>query len=182
MARILVLYGTSDGHTEKIAAAIASALSGSGCDADVVKAGTVDPAIGMYDGVIVAASLRAGSFQQAVIDCVRAHAHEIASKPNVFVPVCLAVLNRHDPTVDAELKRVVAQFAAACGWQPAQTHFVAGALPYTRYNFVTRWMMKRIVAKAGGDTDTSRDYIYTDWGDLEAFAVEFGRRLTAAAV
>ena len=28
-------------------------------------------------------------------------------------------------------------------------------------------MMKRIVAKAGGDTDTSKDYVYTDWADLE---------------
>jgi menaquinone-dependent protoporphyrinogen oxidase len=36
-------------------------------------------------------------------------------------------------------------------------------------------MMKRIVRKAGGDTDTSRDYEYTDWGDLRAFADEFGK-------
>jgi mono/diheme cytochrome c family protein len=40
--------------------------------------------------------------------------------------------------------------------------------------------MKRIAAKAGGDTDTSRDYDYTDWKDLEAFADEFGRRLSYA--
>jgi len=41
--------------------------------------------------------------------------------------------------------------------------------------------MKRIVAKAGGDTDTSRDYMYTDWNDLRAFADDFRRRLKAVA-
>ncbi|MNC94612.1 Protoporphyrinogen IX dehydrogenase [menaquinone] [compost metagenome] len=50
---------------------------------------------------------------------------------------------------------------------------MAGALPYSKYNWVKRWMMRRIVAKAGGDTDTSRDYEYTDWNDLRAFAKEF---------
>jgi menaquinone-dependent protoporphyrinogen oxidase len=40
--------------------------------------------------------------------------------------------------------------------------------------------MKRIVAKAGGNTDTSCDYEYTDWNDLRAFANEFVRNLPAA--
>jgi menaquinone-dependent protoporphyrinogen oxidase len=52
---------------------------------------------------------------------------------------------------------------------------VAGALPYTRYNWLKRWVMKRIVAKAGGDTDTTRDYEYTNWEELRAFSEEFGR-------
>jgi menaquinone-dependent protoporphyrinogen oxidase len=41
--------------------------------------------------------------------------------------------------------------------------------------------MKRIVSKAGGDTDTSRDYEYTDWTDVGEFAREFGRRVAAPA-
>jgi menaquinone-dependent protoporphyrinogen oxidase len=36
--------------------------------------------------------------------------------------------------------------------------------------------MKRIVAKAGGDTDTTRDYEYTDWEDLRRFAQDFARK------
>jgi len=35
--------------------------------------------------------------------------------------------------------------------------------------------MKRIAAKAGGDTDTSRDYEYTDWNALSRFTVQFVR-------
>ena len=55
---------------------------------------------------------------------------------------------------------------------------VAGALPYTRYGWIKRMMMRRIVAKAGGDTDTSRDYEYTDWNDLRVSSRDFAE-LTA---
>ena len=65
------------------------------------------------------------------------------------------------------------RFLARCGWRPAITKMIAGALPYTRYNWLKRQMMKRIVAKAGGDTDTTRDYEYTDWIDLRNFAQDF---------
>jgi menaquinone-dependent protoporphyrinogen oxidase len=33
--------------------------------------------------------------------------------------------------------------------------------------------MKRIASASGGDTDTSRDYEYTDWRDLGDFADRF---------
>ena len=45
---------------------------------------------------------------------------------------------------------------------------------------MTRWIMRRIVAKAHGDTDTSRDYEYTDWNDVRLFARDFADRVTGA--
>ena len=36
--------------------------------------------------------------------------------------------------------------------------------------------MKRIARKAGGATDTSRDYEYTDWAALDEFVDRFSRR------
>ncbi len=47
---------------------------------------------------------------------------------------------------------------------------IAGALRYTQYNWLTRFFMKRIVAKAAGDTDTSRDHKYTDWLQVADYA------------
>jgi len=41
--------------------------------------------------------------------------------------------------------------------------------------------MKQIARKAGGDTDTSRDYEYTDWAALRGFAEDFGRRAAREA-
>ena len=76
---------------------------------------------------------------------------------------------------------IVARFAVETGWTPPHTKQVAGALLYRKYNFFMRWVMKRIAAKAGGDTDTSRDYEYTDWNDVRAFASQFGRTVTVAS-
>jgi menaquinone-dependent protoporphyrinogen oxidase len=95
------------------------------------------------------------------------------AKPAAFVSVCLGVL-QHDAKVQHDLQTMVDEFVASTGWRPSVVKFVAGALPYTKYGWLQRLVMKRIVAKAGGDTDTSRDYEYTDWNDLRHFAAEFG--------
>jgi menaquinone-dependent protoporphyrinogen oxidase len=179
MSRILVIYGTTEGHTEMIATAIGNHLTTQGFDVHVIKAGTVDPRPSDYDGVIVAASVHAGSYQKAVARWVRAHVAELRSKPTAFVSACLGVL-QHDPKVDAELDAIVHRFLDPLGWQPAVIKPVAGALLYTKYNLLVRWLMKRIAAKAGGATDTSRDYDYTDWDEIQAFAGEFGQRVAGA--
>src|SRR5204862_8025935 len=68
------------------------------------------------------------------------------------------------------------------GSLPTLTKPLAGALRYTQYPWLKRWIMKRIVAKAGGDTDTTRDHEYTDWNELRAFAGEFVARLATREI
>lgn len=181
MSRVLILYGTTDGHTRAIAQTIAEPLSTQGIDTDVIEAGTLDPMPSRYDGLIIAASIHAGRYQKAVERWVHAHQKDFGTRPAAFVSVCLAVLQQADPKVKGELEAIVERFAARTGWRPPIVKQVAGALLYTRYNIFKRWIMKRIVAKAGGATDVSRDYDYTDWADLRRFAEDFRRRLQAAA-
>ena len=181
MTRVLVLYGTTDGHTFAIAQAIGDTLFKGGVDADIIEAGTINPIVDQYVGVIVAASVHAGRYQKDVERWVRAHAAEFGSRPTAFVSVCLSVLETSNPQAAADRDAIVARFVDATGWTPGVVKHVAGALFYTRYNLFKRWIMKRIVAKAGGDTDTSKDYIYTDWADLQKFAEAFRRRVAAAA-
>jgi menaquinone-dependent protoporphyrinogen oxidase len=104
---------------------------------------------------------------------VRTHAQALSGKPTAFVSVCLGVL-QHDADVQREIHTIANRFLLATGWRPAITEIVAGALMYRKYNWLKRWVMKRIVAKAGGDTDTTRNYEYTDWNALRAFANRFG--------
>ena len=179
MSRVSILYGTTDGQTRKIAEAIAATLREEHCVVDVVDAAAVSPdhTPRGYDGVIVAASVHAGGYQKTVMRWVRAHAAALNRTPSAFVSVCLAVLEQR-PEAHRELAAIVERFFHRSGWRPTVTKLVAGALPYTRYGWLKKWVMKRIVAKAGGDTDTTRDYEYTDWTDLSAFARDFAARLT----
>ena len=60
------------------------------------------------------------------------------------------------------------------GWRPRKIGRFAGALLYTQYGFFKRWIMRRIARDKGSpDTDTSRDYVYTDWESVKGFAEEF---------
>lgn len=173
MSHLLILYGTTDGQTGKVARALDDTFRAGGCVVDVVNAahGAVAPPEG-YDGVIVCASIHAGGYQRAVKRWVRTHHAELNRIPAAFVSVCLGVLE-NNPETERDLKRIMAEFFEATGWHPGVTKMVAGALKYTRYSFLKRWVMRRIVAKAGGDTDTSKDYEYTDWTDLREFAHAF---------
>ena|SRR5688572_612809 len=185
MLKILVLYGTTDGQTAKIARYLGDALRAEGVSAEVRDARTAAPAPDGYDAVIVAASVHAGGYQRSVRRWAREHAHLLNERPTAFVSVCLGVLQR-EPKVQQELAAILGRFYTATGWRATITRTVAGALPYSRYNWVKRWAMVRIVRKAGGDTDTSRDHEYTDWADLRVFAKDFlrlvrGRTDTAVA-
>ena len=174
MTRILVVYGTTDGHTAKVASAIADTLRAGGATVNVHEIGRTHCLPDAYDGVIVASPVRGGKYLKPVRRWVRAHAAVLNARTTGFVSVCLGVLQR-DSAVDQALKTIISAFLAETGWRPTVTKPVAGALPYTRYNWFIRRMMKRIVTKAGGDIDTTRDYEYTDWPDLRSFAEQFGR-------
>ena len=171
--RVLVLYGTTDGQTRKVACELSLTLRSMQLDVDLVNAREqLDPKPEDYDAVIVAASVRAGGYQRSVRRWVKAHAAALSKRPAAFVSVCLGILEKN-PKTDAVLAGIVQTFAKQTGWQPPIVKFVAGALLYRQYNWFLRRIMRRIVSRAGGDTDMSRDYEYTDWKDLASFAREF---------
>ena len=183
MSRVLILYGTTDGHTRKIATALRAALVDEGVYAFMSDAryGTETVVAEDYDGVIVAASIHAGGFQRPVTRWVRKQSAELNRMPTAFIAVCLGILETR-PEVRRTLDEIVRRFLQSTAWRPKLIKFVAGALLYTRYNWLKRWIMRRIVAKAGGDTDTTRDFEYTNWTDLRVFAQAFGRTLQQQTV
>lgn len=172
MSRILIVFGTTEGHTATVASALGDEMRARGATVTVSAPLETEPQPGGFDAVVVAASVHAGKFQSAVCRWVQAHAETLNAMPCAFVSVSLGILQR-EPRVQAEVKAIVDLFLGGTGWNPTRTFGVAGALLYTKYWWLKRWMMRRIAAKAGGDTDTTHDYVYTDWAALRAFAAEF---------
>jgi len=169
--KVLLVYGTTEGQTEKVVKFMAQRLTRQGHLALSMRAGVAQPPrdVAEFDVVVVAASVRAGRYQPGVVHYVRQHLAAIGTKPNAFVSVSLAAAS-HDPDDLAGLKKCVAGFCHATGWTPGQIHHVAGAFRYTQYGFVTRWMMKRIATRKGVSTDTSRDLELTDWDEVARVA------------
>ena len=56
----------------------------------------------------------------------------------------------------------------------------AGALKYSVYGPIKRRVMIVFVGLGGGNTDTSKDYEYTDWNAVERFADAYAQRLKQA--
>jgi len=178
MSRVLVIYGTTDGHTAKVAHCMAETLRAVNVETEVAEAGKTSHQAEHYSAVIVAASVHAGKYQRSVRDWVRDNMFALQTRPTAFVSVCLAIRDTREQS-KRDLDAILERFYKETKWRPTVAKSVAGALLYTKYNWFVRQVMKRIVRDAGGDTDTSRDYEYTDWADLRSFVVGFAGLVAA---
>ena len=170
MKRILIPYGTTEGLTAQISEYVADVVWGQGHEADAVDLkGSVDPEPDGYDAVIVGASIHMGKHEDYVLDFDRKNRDELGRLPSAFFSVSMAA---HDNPEEAE--GYIEEFVQETGWRPAKVGLFGGALLYTQYGFIKRHMMKKIARDKGNpDTDTSRDYVYTEWENVKHFAEEF---------
>lgn len=180
MLRTLILYATTEGHTARISECIADRLRSKGHAVDARSAGmartALDPSV--YDGLIVGASIHYGRHPSYLRALVRDYHEALASRPSAFFSVSLSA---GGPGARPErARRYLETFLRQAGWRPQQTATFAGALQYTKYGAIKRMLMRMIVGVAGGDTDVSRDYEYTDWEAVERFADVFAQRLNRA--
>jgi menaquinone-dependent protoporphyrinogen oxidase len=181
MARVLIVYGTAYGQTERIASEIARVLRQAEHEVSLMRGDQPPAGLALegYDGVVVAASVLYGRHQRYIERFTRERAARLNAMPSAFVSVCGAMAN---PTPDAE--RVVRGYRerllAAAGWRPTIERSFAGGVPYTRYRPWVRWMIKMISRRSGGPTDTSRDYDFTDWPAVTQFARQFAGLLPGA--
>jgi menaquinone-dependent protoporphyrinogen oxidase len=180
MPRILIIYATREGQTGKVAREIAGHLRQAGADVQLLDAREAIPAaqvdVGFFDLLVFGASMHAGGLERELVGFVNARAADIRTKRRSFFLVLLSAATRDPGLRSQSLADARAKMNAQLQVPFEETEMIAGALKYSRYPLPLRWLMKRIAAKAGGDTDTSRDYEYTDWAQVEAYA----RRLADA--
>jgi menaquinone-dependent protoporphyrinogen oxidase len=179
MCEVPVFYATTEGQTSLIAEALAGHLRGAGLDSqaiDVTSARAASFSWARTRAAVLAASVHAGNHQADAEAFVRAHVVELNARPSVFVSVSLAICS--SVPRDAEAARATAdRFPAQLGWNAERIVCVAGRLAYTQYGLLKRFVMRRIAAKSGGPTDTSRDHEMTDWGQVRAVAGDLAERL-----
>jgi menaquinone-dependent protoporphyrinogen oxidase len=187
--RAVIFYATREGHTRRIAEHVASELRR---DMHAVELYDVKTAAGPidwppYDWACVAASVHAGHHEPEMIAFVKHHRQTLERLGAAFLSVTLSEAGAEDVRAPkerreraaADAQQMIDVFLQETGWRPERVLPVAGALAYSRYNFLIRFVMKRIARKAGAPTDTSRDYEFTDWSKLDSFIRESPRRSMA---
>jgi menaquinone-dependent protoporphyrinogen oxidase len=179
MCEVPIFYATTEGQTRRIAQRIAEQVRKHGLDSRAIRimseeASHIDWR--SVRGVGIGASLHMQKHQPEAVAFARLHHKALSAIPSVFFSVSLAAASKRAKEVEAA-RRLANGLVAQTRWQPSQIASVAGRLAYTQYNWITRFFMRRIAAKEGGSTDTSRDHEYTDWTQVERLADQLATQI-----
>ena len=171
-AKILVAYSTSEGQTARVAEYIAEVLREDGCTAEVADLRRTEPDVRGFDGVLIGGSAHAGKFQKELGRFVEENVSALNAMPAWLFSVSLSEAFERPPFGHEHAMEQIAAFLGPTGWTPTGTASFAGALKYRDYSWPKRMGMRQIMHNTGGETDTSRNWQYTDWKVVRAFAVE----------
>ncbi len=181
MADIVIIYGTTEGQTRKIARHAADYLTREKHHVSLIDAADapedLDDRIAKADGVVLAASVHMARHNAAVARVVDTHKAALDAKPGAFVSVSLGILSE-DADERAEAEAYAADFFHTVGWTPRAVLHAAGALRNAEYDWIKRWMMRRIARQRGEPFQAGVDQEYTDWRALEAFVEGFAKSLS----
>jgi len=174
MKRILVLYATREGQTAKVAERLAEHLRAGGAEVSLVDAANTLTADALelerFDRLVFGGSMHAGGLEKELVRFINGHEDELRRRERSLFVVLLSAATK-DPALREEWlgdahRKIEAQLRVPF----EHVEMIAGALRYSKYGLLLRWTMRSIARKAGGDTDTSRDYEYTDWDQVERYA------------
>ncbi|NBC01132.1 MAG: protoporphyrinogen oxidase [Bacteroidetes bacterium] len=180
MNTILLVYGTTEGHTATVADRMAEVLRAENHDVTMKSLAQEDvDAISDYDAVVIASSIHAGQPHATVKAFVQTHRDALNGRPTAYVQVSLSTADPR-PEKQAEAQAYADQFLQEMKWTPTHIALFGGALPFTRYGFFKRRLMRALAKKPFGITDTARDYDFTDWDQVKQFAGSFAADVKTA--
>lgn len=172
--KTLMLFSTRDGQTREIAAYLCTQLHELGVDTAMVDLNRTDDIVWqLYDRVIIGASIRYGHFHPALDRFVKKHAAALQALPSAFFSVNLVA--RKPEKRSPQTNSYTRKFLLRSPWHPDASAVFAGALRYPRYGWFDRFMIRLIMKMTGGETDTSKEVVYTDWEQVAGFAKEIAQ-------
>lgn len=169
--KTVILYLTRDGQTKKIAERIASQIPH--CELISLRDQALIQSTDFtdFDQIIIGASIRYGHFDPLLEKFIAQHHELLNQKKSAFFSVNLTARkpNRNTPETNVYTRKLLARIP----WQPHSVTVFAGALFYPRYTWFDRVMIRFIMQITKGDTDTSKEYEYTDWQKVDQFVQAF---------
>ena len=168
MTRVLLLYSTNFGLSQRICERIAVLLRERGLDARV--AALTDPGADPADcdTLVIGASIKHGKHQPSVLEFIQRHRATLEARPGALFSVNLVARkpHRNTPETNPYLKRLVAQSP----WKPQLLGVFAGELDYSRYGPVDKHMMRLVMWINRGPTDLNTKVAFTNWDEVDRYA------------
>jgi len=173
MAKILILYSTTDGHTREICQRLKQAIEGQGHQVTLRSIDDKPPVeLEQFDKIVIGASIRYGRHTKRVYDFIEKNEQFLESKPNAFFSVNVVARKpgKDAPGTNPYLQRFLSQIQ----WHPKKLAVFAGKIDYRKYRFWDRQMIRIIMWMTKGPTDPKGVFEFTDWEQVESFGHQIG--------
>ena len=169
---VLIIYGTTEGQTRKIAEWTATHGRERGHQVELRDSAELASGSDLetFHAFIIAASVHQECHQDTITNFATAHHKLLNTKPSAFISVSLSAVLENGRT---EAQKYVDSFVSETGWHPRMTLLIGGALHFTEYDYFQEQIVKFVVMKRGGAASTARDREFTDWNALAGFVDGF---------
>lgn len=168
MAKILIVYSTTDGHTREICLRLKQVIEQQMHQVSLISLEEPpDLDIRQYDKIVVGASIRYGKHSKEVYEFVKKNQELLESRPNAFFSV--NVVARKPEKSRPENNPYLQKFLGEISWRPRKLAVFAGKIDYPKYGFWDRLMIRLIMWMTKGPTDPQAVVEFTDWKQVEAF-------------
>jgi len=169
MSKIILLYSTTDGHTQEICCYLQQLIEKSGDQVTVVSLAD-DPAVDLesFDKIVIGASIRYGKHNKMVYRFIETNLSVLTKKPNAFFSV--NAVARKAEKAQPDTNPYLLKFLKQIAWQPKELAVFAGKLDYQKCGPLDRFMIRFIMWMTKGPTDPNTNIEFTDWGKVEEFA------------
>lgn len=173
--KVLIVYGTTEGQTKKIAHALISYFKDQAVDLSAADANDLfNLDLNAYDVFIVMASVHHGEHQSAALHFVKDNKDLLNQKPSCFLSVSLNAALPDEEHLK-ETQHYVERFLEKTAWKPVASLCVAGAIRYTEMDYFRRELARSIIQRTLGTTSAnlSQDFEFTDFEGLYSFVEAF---------
>jgi menaquinone-dependent protoporphyrinogen oxidase len=176
---ILIVYGTVEGQTRKIAEFVETRLRDAG--KDVVLFDTADLSeditFDKIDKVILAASVHERRHPKAFEIFISGSSAALSEKPTLLLSVSLkaAFADGQDEAQD-----YLDEMKLRTGFAPSHELLVAGAIRSASYDFYASQVLRHVVLDGQTFDPSVRDREFTDWNALAAGVADFVNGDTAS--
>lgn len=171
MSNILLVYSSTNGQTLKICQRLQSVIEQ---QQHLVSLISVDQAAEMdltgFDKIVVGASIHYGHHSPQIHAFIEKNRRLLDSKPNAFFSV--NVVARKPEKNSPETNPYLQKFLQRISWKPKVLAVFAGKIDYPSYGFIDRSVIRLIMWMTKGPTDPAAVIEFTDWDQVESFALQ----------
>ena len=168
MAKILIIYSSTDGHTMEICLRLKQIAETRDNQVTLVSVNDGSKTdLNSFDKIVIGASIRYGKHSKQVYKFIKENQKILDSKSNAFFSVYVVARKpeKNKPETNPYLQKFLKQIT----WKPKIVAVFAGKIEYQKYKIWDRLMIRLIMWITKGPTDPSTNIEFTDWNQVTEF-------------